>query len=103
MALNNILNDQVHTPQSKYYTTSEFNSNFNSTGPNNKLHCFSLLNINIRSLQKNFDNFEEFLSILNTFSFLIGLTETWLHSTSPPIFNTENYEFIYSDRNNGKG
>ena len=45
MALNNSVIDQVYTPQSKYYTTSEFISNFNSTGPNNNLHFFSLLNI----------------------------------------------------------
>ena len=104
MALNDILNDYDFIPQSKYYTTSEFNSTFNQTGPNNNLYRFSLLNINIRSLQKNFDNFEEFLFTLNTFPFsLIGITETWLHSTSPPIFNIDNYELIHTDRTNGKG
>ena len=34
---------------------------------------------------------------------MIGLTKTWLHSTSPPIFITENHEFMHSDRKNGKG
>ena len=31
------------------------------------------------------------------------MTETWLHSTSPPIFNIDNYDFIHIDRKNGKG
>ena len=48
--------------------------------------------------------FDEFLSILNTFQFsVLAITETWLHSTSPPIFNIDKYKFIHIDLNNGKG
>ena len=86
------IDNEVFSPHSKYYTAREFNSAFNTTKQNDKPNNFSLMHINIRSLQKNFDTFSEFLNILNKFPFsIIGMTETWLHSTTPPIFGIDNY------------
>ena len=65
---------------------------------------FSLLHINSRSINKNFDSVDIFLSSLNRFSFsVIGISETWLKSNSPDIFNIPNYHMIHVDRKKGRG
>ena len=102
MNTDNLVYDLAFTPFNKYYTANEFNSAF-ATDPNNKVQ-FSILHINIRSLQKNFDTFEEFLSSIKEFPFsLIALTETWLHNNSPSLFTINNYKLCHIDRQNGKG
>ena len=102
--LDDIFNDEEFAPQSKYYTAKEFISAFNTVNQNDKPNLFSLMHINIRSLQKNFETFSEFLNILNKFPFsIIGMTETWLHSTTPPIFDIDNYTFNHIYRKHGKG
>ena len=68
MSLDDVLNNAVFTPQCKYYTANEFNSAFNTTQIDKPID-FSFMHVNIRSLQKNFDTFSEFLSILKNFSF----------------------------------
>ena len=41
---------------------------------------------------------------LNTYKFpIIEITETWLHSRSPPFFNINGYSLIRTDRKNGRG
>ena len=91
--------------QSNYFTLEDFNSKFNSI-PRKNLNSnhFSLLHINARSLNKNFDSIEQLLSSLHTFPFsILGISETWLHSNSPPLYNIENYKLIRSDRAHSKG
>ena len=98
-----VLEDEVFTPNSKYYTAKEFNSAFDSNKLN-KYNYFSLMHLNIRSLQKNFDTLSEFLNQINSYPFsIIGLTETWLHSATPPIFEIDNYTLEHIDRKQGKG
>ena len=110
--------------QSKYYSICDFNTIFNSHMQNrnlsndnqdhdvingtvhthlNPVKNFSLLHVNARSLNKNFESFELLLSSLNSFPFsVIGLTETWLHQHSPPLFSID-YKMFCSDRKNGIG
>ena len=98
--------------QSEYYTTSEFidkmklapgNTHDLDTSLQHDTH-FSLLHVNVRSLSKNYDDLSALLSILPNFNFqIIGVTETWLHSDSPPIFNLDNYDMIRTDRALGRG
>ena len=67
-------------------------------------HKFSLLHVNARSLNKNFESLESLLFTLNNFKFsIIGVTETWLHNTSPSIFNLHNYNLIRRDREEQRG
>ena len=100
MDINNQTNDQDLTLESNYFTIEEFNSTFKNLSHQE----FSLLHLNIRSLNKNFDSFETFISTLNNFQFsLIGLTETWLHSNSPPLFHIANYNLLRQDRTVCKG
>ena len=87
------------TSDSDYYTTKEFNSNFKNTTKN-----ISLLHINSRSLNKNFESLETLLYTLDNFPFsIIGITETWLHSTSPNLFNLKKYNMIRADREGRRG
>ena len=103
MDIDDIMNSSVFRPQNKYYTANEFNSFFHPRSSTIS-HNFSLMHINIRSLQKNFDTLEEFLRVTNQFPFsVIAVTETWLHESSPPIFDIDNYQFHHVDRKNGKG
>ena len=92
-----------------YFSTEDFNSKINSQSRKNhninlNTPPFSLLHINARSLNKNFDSVELLLSSLQNFQFtIIGISETWLHSNSPPLFNIDNYHMYRSDRARGKG
>ena len=96
------MNSHAHTPdilvddinESKYYTPQEFKNSF-SYKPDN----ISLLHINSRSLNKNFEYVENLLHSLNNFAFsVIGISETWLHQNSPDMFNLPNYKLIRADR-----
>ena len=96
----------------QYFTITEFNSKFCSASDNNNRPTgnnainkyFSLLHINARSLNKNFDSIEVLLNSLNQFPFsVIGITETWLHTSSPNMFDIQNYSMIRADRRTGRG
>jgi len=65
-----------------------------------KLSCsnkaFSLLNCNIRSIQANFDNLEQFLNDLNYPFNIISLSETWINRSNEQISNLDlpGYSFL---------
>ena len=64
---------------------------------------FSLFHVNIRSVPQNFDNFTNYLNVLD-FSFpIIGLTETWLSDSNRDLFSIEGYEFIERHRQTRSG
>ena len=69
---------------SKYYSTEQFTAKFKHTSK-----IFSLLHVNSRSLKKNFESLETMLYTLDNFPFsiILGITETWLHSISPDVYN----------------
>ena len=49
-------------------------------------------------MQQNFDNFLNYLELLN-FSFpIIGLTETWLSESTCGLFGIDGYEFVERHR-----
>ena len=92
----NIFDNSLH--ESKYYTPLEFNDRFTDSPEN-----ISLLHINLRSLNRNFEYFENLLySIKFNFS-VIGISETWLHNNSPQLFNIPNYTLIRADRQERRG
>lgn len=65
---------------------------------------FSLLHVNSRSLNTIFESFETFLYTLNNFPFsVLGISETWLHSNSPNLFDLQNYKMIRKDREEKRG
>ena len=101
--------------ESKYYSLNSFNTQFNNSNTcsesNNKNDIkldrdssFSLLHMNARSLNKNFESMELLLHSLDYFPFsVIGISETWLHNNSPSIFNLQNYTMYRSDRQHNHG
>ena len=83
-----------------YFDIDTFNEKYGVT----TYKCQSLAHFNCRSLAKNFENFELLVNSLKHKFKIIGLTETWLCDTSPVnMFNLENYEFLYNNRQNKRG
>ena len=85
----------------KYLQRSEFFQN------NNSVNDFSILNVNIRSMQKNFETFKTFFKSLNFLFDVICLTETWEDPDSPinnnSLFNLPCYDLISQPRTQKKG
>ena len=99
MDIFSIFNTNNTSSDNNYYSTEDFNSRFRDME-----HKFSLLHVNARSLNKNFESLESLLLTLNNFKFsIIGVTETWLHNTSPNIFNLQNYNLIRREREDQRG
>ena len=67
---------------------------------------FSVLHLNIRSINKNFENFKLFLSLINfTFS-VICLSETWwdgLATIEKSLYELPNYNSAHQARGDLKG
>ena len=59
----------------KCYTSSEFNIQFDSPSG------LSLIHFNARSLQKNFNDITNFLSLLKHSFSIIAISETWIFDT----------------------
>ena len=65
----------------------------------------SVLHLNIRSINKNFENFKMFLSNLNLSFSIICFSETWLNDSNVDNSNYElpNYVSVHQIRNHYKG
>ena len=65
----------------------------------------SLMHVNIRSVQKNFSNFENYLAILNYNFDVVGLSETWLNENTLVHFKPDGYraESICRSQKSGGG
>ena len=105
----NSLNYQNGINSCQYYTVQDFLAVFSKDDKriddnNNNNNNLSLLHINSRSINKHFDSFETFFNLMKNFKFsVIGISETWLHSNSPDIYNIPNYKMIHIDRKDGRG
>ena len=83
-------------PNCNYYTIDDFvtqlvNNSSSEKNIESDTNPFSLFHVNSRSLNKNFDALETLLSGLNFKFSVIGVTETWLHENSPPLFDIPGY------------
>ena len=64
----------------------------------------SIVHINIRSLNANFDELEYIVGSLEQKPLIIGLTETWLHQNSPVnAFSLEGYHSLITRNRANKG
>jgi exonuclease III len=77
-------------------TSESFNSNLGKLPKK----YYSILNWNIRSLRKHFNEFYNFLGSLNCKFSIIALTETWLSSNEVQFYNLPNYNTEFKCRNN---
>lgn len=83
----------------KYWLPEEFNSK-------NNVHndSLSLLHFNSRSLYRNFDDINEFISQLDKKFSVYGFSETWIHSKTPlSLFHIDDFTFFHNDRIKSKG
>ena len=69
---------------------------------NAKVDDFSILHVNIRSIQKNFEKLKFLLSKLNYTFKIICLSETWCNDQKS-IPHLQNYNFLHQGRQNKKG
>ena len=81
---------------SRYFSPEQFPYSSNKDG-------FSLLHLNIRSLQKHFDQLKTLLDLVNYRFSIIALTETWLQSSPHSYFNLEGYKLITNNRQGKTG
>ena len=81
---------------SKYFNFDEYSS---ATASLDNTYL-NLMHINIRSLQKNYDNLKSFLSCLPKTPDIIALTETWLQDHTKHLYSMEGYDSIHLVRTN---
>ena len=79
-----------------YYTTHDFHNNYDISQCFPNKQFFSILNFNVRSPSKNYDNFTNMLSNLYHPFSLIGFSETKITSDQQPITNIDlpGYHFV---------
>ena len=94
---NNHISLNANTP---YLTPNSVNPTLNPNTAN-----FSLLHLNIRSLNKNFENFKQMLSDLQTQLTVICLSETWCqeNSAANSSFQLPGYTVIHQERKHKRG
>ena len=82
--------------QSYYYDLDEFN---NLIKMHNSDINLSILNLNARSLVKNFNEFSAILSSFPSLIDAITVEETWLSESLEPLVQLKDYTFISKHRN----
>jgi hypothetical protein len=87
------LNEGDYNSYSAYYTEDQLNE-LHKTTKNN----MSLINVNIRSLNKNCDSLKEFLHCCDKDFEIIGLVETWLKENPQDYFKLDGYNLECSIR-----
>ena len=94
-------NDHSEAVSSPYYTIDEF-----SCAPNSLLkNSFSILQINIRSMNKNFEKLQEYLNVVKGKFSIIALTETWCNddrADKNSVWQISNYTPIHQIRQTGQ-
>ena len=94
----------ISSLDTSYYIPNELNENLE----NFQQKSFSVLHLNIRSMNKNFESFREILDSLNLLGFsfsAICLSETWCqpHKTSNSNLQIPDYVSLHQIRKNCRG
>ena len=84
----NFYQNNISNVEANYFLMTEVKSSFKGFGPN----VFSLLQFNIRSMKKNFENFKELLKYLSPSFSAICLSETWCETQE----ESQNSNYIWS-------
>ena len=82
----------------KYFSDEELKTLHGNTKSN-----MSILNANIRSLDKNLDSFKDLLYCSELNFEIIGLVETWLKDKPQDYFHLNGYGLEFNNRKNGRG
>ena len=92
------LNESFCNNQSSYYTEELLNQY-----QTNSKNTMSMLNANIRSLNKNVDSFKDFINTSTMQFGIIGLVETWLKDKPLDYFNLSGYNLEFQNRIKKRG
>ena len=94
----NLFNDKLQQNGSPYFSLENFITISEQLNKDN----FSILDLNIRSLNANIDNFTEFLASLNGHFSVIVLTESWCDEAVNEYssLNLDRYYSVHQTRNN---
>ena len=82
--------DNISSLESNYLTPSKIDKNFQ----NFSKESFSVLHLNSKSMNKNFEAFQDFCKSLNTKFIIICFTETWANDSDinqDSLFQLEGY------------
>ncbi len=82
-----------HVPQCNYLTPEEFVSKYKHHDTK-----FSIMNANVRSINKNFEKLKECLKTVDHDFSIIGLSETHLKDTPLDYYNLDGYNMEYTNR-----
>ena len=100
----NLFNEQYfHSIEAGYYSVEDAKSKLQSTKTDS---TFSILSINIRSINKNFENLKILLAECDFKFGMICITETWCSNDSfqnNSNFNLTNYRAIHLGRKEKRG
>ena len=93
-------NDKLQQIDSPYFSVENFIATSEQLSKDN----FSILHLNIRSLNANIDNFREFLAYLNGNFSVIVLTKSWCNerANENSLLNLDNYYSVHQTRNKRK-
>ena len=83
-----------------YYLEDSFNQMVDNKVSSGQ--CFSVAHINIRSIPKNFQDWNIYLSTLQYEFTVIGISETWLSDFNVDYYNQTGYKHMFQCRSNGK-
>ena len=97
----NFFNDKMQEIDSPYFSVE----NLKTLSDQLNGDKFSILHLNIRSLNKNIDSLRDFLASLKDKFSVIVLTESWCDETANKnsLFDLENYNSVHKTRKNKKG
>ena len=86
--------------QTNYFTPNEFTKNFDMS-----CDSFSVLHLNVRSLNKNFKHFKDFFASLKLKFSVLCFSETWAEEdiSKNSLFQLEGYNLIHQNRKDRKG
>ena len=97
----NLLNEKSEAVNPPYYSVDKFNSSSQNLFKN----LFSVLHINIRSMNKNFEKLREYLSHVKENFSIIALIETSCSNKKADknsLWQLPNYTAIHEIRNSGQ-
>ena len=86
--------DDISSLETSYLSPSEIDKNFQNLSK----ESFTVFHLNIRSMNKNFEAFQDFYKSLNTIFSIICLTERWINDSNinqNSTFQLEEYTSVH--------
>ena len=90
-----------YTAKCKYFDEGSFTKMVEQS--NVQPNSLSLMHVNVRSVQRNYDNFESYMHSLKHSFDVVALSETWLNDVTADNFNPIGYTAENAVRQNRQG